>query len=73
MVGYAIAISSIHYLRVPDYQFELLASITTGNEARGFHPTSVQVDLIDTCTSLDTLKAWLTAAVSAAIVDDIFR
>jgi hypothetical protein len=42
-------------------------------EARGFQPTEAQVDLIDACTSLDTLKAWLTAAVTAATVDDIFR
>jgi hypothetical protein len=32
-----------------------------------------QVNLINTCTDLDTLKAWSKAAVTAATVDDTFR
>ena len=42
-------------------------------EARGFQPTGAQIDLVDHCTELDTLKAWARAAVTAATVDDIFR
>jgi hypothetical protein len=42
-------------------------------EARGFQLTDAQVNLINTRTDLDTLKAWSKAAVTAATVDDIFR
>lgn len=42
-------------------------------KARGFKLTSSQAKLIDDCTDPDTLKAWATAAVTAAAVDDIFR
>jgi len=42
-------------------------------EARGIQLTDAQVDVVNTCNSPDTLRAWSKAAVTAPTADDIFR
>jgi hypothetical protein len=41
-------------------------------DARGLKPTAAERERITTCTDLDELRAWITRAVTAQEVSDIF-